>query len=397
MSIHTVLAFAASEDYETGQIDIKSAYLNGELTNEEVIHMKEAPGYKSVGVEKGTKVYRLKKSLYGLKQAGRRWYQKLVDIMSMLGFKRCEVDQAVFFRRCDKTGMLIIVLVHIDDCTIVGKSQVLVERFKAEIQKHVDITDMGDLHWILGIEVRRIQEEKRLLLSQKAYIEAILRRYGFKDLKPTATPMDPAIWLSTAQSPLTTEEYAVMKHVPYHKAIGSLMYATLGTRPDICYAVQTISKFNTKPGLAHWEAVKRIFRYLIGTKDLWLSYGSLTKELQGYADADGSMNKDCKAISGYAFIINGGSVLWSAKQQELISLSTTESEYVAMTQAAKEALWLRSLISQLFGVTLPPTTLFSDNQSAIALTKEHQHHAHTKHIDIHFISFDGSLKKAKYV
>ena len=94
-SIHMVLAFTASEDYETGQINIKSAYLNGELTDKEVIHMKEASGYKSVGVEKGTKVYRLKKSLYGLKQAGRRWYQKLVDIMSMLGFKRCEVDQAV--------------------------------------------------------------------------------------------------------------------------------------------------------------------------------------------------------------------------------------------------------------------------------------------------------------
>ena len=155
-SICTVLAFTASEDYETGQINIKSAYLNGELINKEVIHMNEVPGYESVGVEKGTKVYRLKKSLYGLKQAGRRWYQKLVDIMSMLGFKRCVVDQVVFFRQCDKTGMLIIVLVHIDDCTIMGKSQALVERFKAEIQKHVDIMDMGDLHWILDIKVCHI-------------------------------------------------------------------------------------------------------------------------------------------------------------------------------------------------------------------------------------------------
>src|ERR1700684_1006126 len=106
--------------------------------------------------------------------------------------------------------------------------------------------------------------------------------------------MDPAIRLSTVQSPSTTEEYAAMKHVPYHEAVGSLMYATLGTRPDICYAVQTVSKFNNKPGLAHWEAVKRIFKYLIGTKNLWLCYGSLTKELLGYADADGSMNEDCK-------------------------------------------------------------------------------------------------------
>ena len=175
-----------------------------------------------------------------------------------------------------------------------------------------------------------------------------------------------------------------MKHVPYHKAVGSLMYATLGTRPDICYTVQTVSKFNNKPGLAHWEAVKRIFKYLIGTKNLWLSYGSLMKELLGYADADSSMSEDRRAISGYTFMVNGGAVSWSTKQQELISLSTTESEYVAITHAAKEALWLRTMISQLFGVILPPTTLFSDNQLAITLTKEHQYHACTKHINIHF-------------
>jgi hypothetical protein len=149
--------------------------------------------------------------------------------------------------------------------------------------------------------------------------------------------------------------------------------------------------------MAHWEAVKRIFRYLKGSRELWLSYGGEGKVLEGYADADGSMMEDRRAISGYAFIINGGAVLWSAKKQEIVSLSTTESEYIAATYAAKEALWLRSLISQLFGKTLPATTLFSDNQSAIALTKEHQYHARTKHIDVrfHFIRWiveEGKLR-----
>ena len=125
--------------------------------------------------------------------------------------------------------------------------------------------------------------------------------------------MDPAIQLSTVHSPSTTEEYAVMKHVPYHEAVGSLMYTTLTACPDICYTVQTVSKFNNKPGLVHWEAIKQIFRYLIGTKNIWLSYGSLMKELQGYSDADSSMNEDCKAISGYTFMVNGGSVSWSTK------------------------------------------------------------------------------------
>ncbi len=139
-----------------------------------------------------------------------------------------------------------------------------------------------------------------------------------------------------------------------------------------------------KPGLAHWEAVKQIFRYLKGTRKLWLSYGGKTKELEGYADADGSMAEDRRAISGYAFIIHGGAVSWSTKKQEIVSLSTTESKYIAAMYATKEALWLRSLILQLFSVTLDATTLFSDNQSAIALAKEHQYYTRMKHIDIRF-------------
>ena len=165
------------------------------------------------------------------------------------------------------------------------------------------------------------------------------------------------------------------------------MYAALGTRPDIAFAVQTLSQYSTKFGPAHWNAVKRVFSYLKGTKELWLTYGHTRTELIGYADVDGSTAEDRHAVSGYAFIINGGAASWSAKRQSIISLSTTESEYVAAAHAAKEALWLRSLIEQLFNEKLSPTTMFSDNQSAIALAKDHQYHAWTKHIDVryHFI------------
>lgn len=209
--------------------------------------------------------------------------------------------------------------------------------------------------------------------------------------------METSTHLTTAQAPSTTKETAMMRNVPYHEAVGSLMYASLGTRPDITYAVQTVSRFSKNPGLAHWEAVKRIFRYLKGTKNLWLTYGGNPRELTGYADADGSMADDRHAISGYAFMINGGAISWAAKRQEIVSLSTTESEYVAITHASKEGLWLRSLLSQLFSTTLETTTLFSDNQSAIALTQDHQYHPRTKHIDIryHFIRWiveNGSLR-----
>lgn len=273
----------------------------------------------------------------------------------------------------------------IDHCSIIATSTLLISQFKTKIKTYVDITDVGELNWILGIEVKHIREEKKIFLSQKSkYIDSILQHYGLEDAQPISTPIDPNIHLTTAQSPNTTEIIASMRNAPYHEAIGSLMYASLGTRPDIIFAVQTVSRFAINPGPAHWDAVKQIFRYLKGTCDLWLSYGGKGNALEGYADADRSIMEDQKAISRYTFIINGGAVSWSAKRQEIVSLSTTESEYVAITYAAKEALWLRSLISQTFGSTLAPTTLFSDNQSAIALTKEHQYHARTKHINIHF-------------
>lgn len=153
------------------------------------------------------------------------------------------------------------------------------------------------------------------------------------------------------------------------------------------------------PGRAHWEAVKRVFRYLAGTKTLRLTYGAVSLDLVGYTDADGSMHEDRKAISGYAFLIDGGAVSWASKRQEIISLSTTESEYVAITHASKEAVWLRSLIGQVFAPFTEPILLNSDNLGAISLTQDHQYHARTKHIDIrfHFIRWIIQDKKMKLV
>jgi len=205
------------------------------------------------------------------------------------------------------------------------------------------------------------------------------------------------IKLSADQSPKTPKDVAAMRNIPYRQAIGSLMYASLGTRPDITFAVTRLSKFLQNPGPAHWEAVQNVFRYLKGTHAHWLVFGEREGILAGWVDADGSQEEDRHAITGYAFLIDGGAVSWNSKQQEIIVLSTTEGEYVATTQAAKEALWLRSFTGEVFGLELAPTTLFSDNKSAIALAKDHQYHARTKHIDIcfHFIRWiieNGSIR-----
>jgi hypothetical protein len=379
-SLRTVLAMAAKDDLELHQVDVKAAFLNGVLEERKNVYMRMPRGWD--GLPDG-KILKLRKAIYGLKQAGRRWYQRLSSILHRLGFVKCDVDQAVFFKCHGDT--LTVLVIHVDDCTIAASSLKLVDDFKQGIRQHVEITDLGPIHWVLGIRVDRDRNMKTVTISQRNYIDSILRRFHFEDCKPVSTPMEPSARLSASQLATTSRERAEMKLIPYREAIGSLMYAFIATRPDISFAVAILSRFCGAPGSPHWEAVKRVFRYLKGTRDLGLTF-SLDGEggMIGYGDADGSMQDDRRAISGHAFLINGGAVSWYSKRQEIVSLSTTESEYISATHAAKEALWLRSLIRQVFRPLPDATTVFSDNQSAIALAHDHQFHARTKHIDVRF-------------
>jgi len=187
--------------------------------------------------------------------------------------------------------------------------------------------------------------------------------------------MDLNVQLTISQSLTKLDNITQMRNIPYCEAIGSLMYATMGTRPDIAFAVLTVSQFSQNLGWVHWEAMKWIFHYLQGMKSLQSVYGGDKQELVGYADVDGASQEHRRAISGYVFMIDGGAVSWPSKKQELVTLSTMEAEYIAATHAAKEAMWLHCLISEIFGPLKEPTMLFSDSQSAITLTKDGHYHA----------------------
>ena len=178
-----------------------------------------------------------------------------------------------------------------------------------------------------------------------------------------------------------------------------LMYAAMGACPDIMFATSMVAQYSDNPGWAHWKAMKQIFRYLLGTKALELTYGGDKRGLVGYVDADGASQEHRRAISGYIFMVDGSAVSWSSKKQELVTLSTTEAEYVAQTHAAKEAIWLRQIFTELFGPIDTPTTLFSDSKSAIALANDGHYHACTKHIDIryHFIHYIIEARTIKLV
>ena len=263
------------------------------------------------------------------------------------------------FHKSDKDkNEVMVIAVHINDCTIAASNLRLIEEFKAGLRKHVKVTDLGELHWMLGIKIKQNRDEGTIHLSQCTYINLILQHYNFDELKPLSTPIDASICLSLDQSPLTTAEHTIMCDKPYCEAIGTLNWVALATHPDIAFAVATVARFTANPGSAHWEAIKQIYHYLAGICDLWLTYGETKRTLKGYADADGSMAKDRHAIMGYVFLINGGAVSWSSKHQEIVWLSTTKSEYVAATHSMKEALWLRSLLSKVFDPIKPPTLCF---------------------------------------
>jgi hypothetical protein len=175
-----------------------------------------------------------------------------------------------------------------------------------------------------------------------------------------------------------------MKKVPYREAIGSLMYAAVATRPDISFAVSALLQFLENPGQLHWEAVKRVLRYLSGTKDHALTYGNERHELLGFTDTDRALQEHRHAVSGYTFLINGAAVSWASRKQEIITLYTAKAEYVAATHTAKESIWLRWFTESLFGPIPTPTTFYCDNQAAIHLAMDNNYHAHTKHINIRF-------------
>ena len=249
--------------------------------------------------------------------------------------------------------------------------------------------DLGELHYCLGIRIRRNREERSIALSQTNYIDNVLTRFGMMDCKSVATPMDPGLRLTKSTKEEAPEETMQMKAVPYLEAVGSLMYIMLGTRPDISFAVGVVSRYSSDPRPEHWTAVKRIMRYLRGTRDLALQYvGGGPVVPIGYSDADwGSDHETRRSTTGYVFLINSGAVTWQSKRQPTVALSSTEAEYMAACEAAREAVWLRALLADMGYEQQHATVLHCDNRGCMALAKNPTLHARTKHIAMrhHFI------------
>jgi hypothetical protein len=378
-SIRCIFALAALEDMEIHQMDVKTAFLNGEL--EEEIYMEQPQGFVHQGGEH--LVCKLQKSLYGLKQSPRAWNQKLDAFLKSIEFMKSEADPSVYIAQVGDVKFFIVV--YVDDLILVCNNQNKLFEVKEELNQKFEMKDLGELHFFLGMEVERNRDERLLHINQIKYLKEILKRFRMEECKPIGVPFDPKVKLQRNAN--GNDE---SKGFPYQQAVGSLMYAMLCTRPDLAYPISVLSQHMVNPNMEHWMAVKRIFRYLQGTLQMKLQFGATpSKEVFGYCDVDwGGDLEDRRSTTWFVFIIGGGAISWSSKRQPTIALSTTEAEYMANTQATKEAIWITKLMMDLgYMEEKKVMVIRCDNQGAISLTKNPTHHAGTKHIDVqhHFV------------
>lgn len=375
-TIRYLLAIAAKLQLRIQQMDAVTAFLNGELSEE--IYMRQPKGF-----EDGTKhVCKLKKALYGLKQSSRVWNQCLNQTLLNFGLKRSEVDQCVYYRH--DGNKILIVSIYVDDLLIFSNDETLERQLKSELSKRFEMKDMGEASSVLGVRITHNKDDNSIAIDQSHYVTEVLKRFGMIDCNPISTPLDPnSKQLTSNACPTDPAEIEEMSKKPYQQAIGCLLYAAQITRPDISFVVNLLSRYRCNPGKAHWLAVKRVMRYLKGTINMRIVYQHRSSEVISYCDADYAGNIDTKqTTTGYVFLFQDAAISWNSKLQKRVTLSSTESEYVAMVAAAKESIWFKQLEQELFPSSPKLMTLYCDNKSAMEKANNNAYSEATKHVDI---------------
>ena len=372
-TVRVLLALAAHGGCEVHHMDVKSAFLNGDLT--ETVYVQQPPGFV---VGKGDKVLKLKKALYGLRQAPRAWNSKLDKELIALGFVKSKLDNAVYRR--SSINSFLLMGVYVDDLIISGPSVDEIRKFKSEMMKKFRMSDLGLLSYYLGIEVK--QGEGHITLSQGAYALKILEGAGMKNCNSCDTPMECRLKLSKKK------EGDAVDPTAYRSIIGSLMYI-VNTRPDLAYTVGVVSRYMEAPGKEHWAAAKHILRYLKGTTGYGYRYekgAELKPMLLGFSDSDFAGDvEDRKSTTGVVYFLGNSLVTWSSQKQKTVALSSCEAEYVAAAAAACQGVWLSRLLADLTCSAVKKFKLRIDSKSALELSKNPVYHERSKHR--HSVSF----------
>jgi hypothetical protein len=374
-TVRVMLALATQGGWEVHHMDVKSAFLNGDLS--ETVYVQQPPGFI---VGSGDKVLKLKKALYGLKQVSRAWNAKLDRELVALGFIWSKLDHAVY-RRNSKNSFLLVG-VYVDDLIISRPDVNDIRVFKSEMKKKFSMSDLGLLSYYLGIEVK--QDADGITLCQSSYAAKILEVAGMRNCNSCDTPMECQLKLSKLK------DGEVLDPTGYRSVIGSLRYI-VNTGPDLAFSVGVVSRYMEAPGKEHWAAVKHILRYLKGTMGYGCKYqrgAELKPILIGYIDSDFAGDvEDRKSTTGVGYFLRSSLVTWASQKQRIVALSSCEAEYVPAAAAACQGIWLSRLITDMLGTREMTVKLHMDNMSAIALSRNPVHHHRSKHIDTkyHFL------------
>ena len=368
-----VMAMAAIKGYYIEQMDIVTAFLYGPI--EEEVYVEQPTGFTNGG----NRVCKLNKALYRLKQSPRAWYKTISATLTSLSFVHSQFDHGLFLNKSRNTWITL----YVDDIHLIGPDKPYIKTIKEELASHYRIKDLGPSSNYLGLEITRDLESGILTISQKKYIESVLEAHGMADCKSASTPMEAGIVLGKAGAEhQSTQEFKTN----YQSMLGSIMYIMLQTRPDIAYAISKLSQFSSNPTEQHLQALKRVLRYLKGTKDLGLTYQKDEKgELVGWTDSSWACDiDDSRSTSGYLMQLNGAAVSWCSQKQPTVAKSTCEAEYMGQSDAGSEIVWLRGLLKDLGIHPIGPTTLYADNQGAIRLANNPENHRRTKHIAVKY-------------
>lgn len=370
-SLRTFLSIAAFEGFSVHQMDVNSAYLNGLIDVD--IYMTQPEGY--VSEKFPNHVCKLRKGLYGLKQAGRIWHDAINTYLISIGFTPSMADPCIYYHKSGTDRVYLCL--YVDDIAVAGRIHTL-NALKKEVAGKFSIRDLGQADFITGIQIRC--SGKGISITQSTYVQRILSDLGYQNARTASIPIS-----KRELDGLSIDQTETIDPTTYRNLVGHLTYAMTGMRPDIAFAISTLGRFSSQPTKQHHNLTRTTLCYLARTINTEIIYkrGGESLRLEGYVDSSyGSDKLDRRSVTGYVFLLNGSPISWASKRQSTIALSTTEAEYYAAVHASREAVWLRRLLEDLGYPQSEPTILHEDSQGCIAMTKNPVFHARTKHIDI---------------
>jgi hypothetical protein len=379
-SFRLILALGAISGKKIRQFDVKSAYLHG--TMKEEVWVEQPEGFEIPGKEH--LALPLQRALYGTKQGGNEWRKTLYEFMTLnLRWICQDYDTAVFAKMWNDDTWAVVGF-WVDDATSTGTERRLLELEDA-FKERFEISSEGEAEWVLGANIQQNAKSKSVVISQKEYIENIAAKFNVQNSKPLKSPLPQGIDFSAIGRHETDVESQDTADLPYREIIGSLMFAATVSRPDIAYSVNKLAQYSNNPTPAQWNLAKRVLQYLYSTRDWGLHLGGNQLCLHAYSDADFAADTDDRrSTGGYAVFLGSGAISWSSKKQTVVALSSTESEYIALSEVSREVLWTRHFLEEIDIVYDEPTTIFEDNQGTIAFATNQKSLRRMKHIDVKF-------------